>query len=131
MTLVDDASDRAVATGPERPVGAGRPRRQTSPPGDDGSPAVVGVAELREESPARDDSTGGDSADVDGRGPTEPPRRGRRGGRPDPPPRWMRLALYGMMLVVAFFLGYACGKVWARIDKAVWVDEPLWGSGMA
>jgi hypothetical protein len=31
------------------------------------------------------------------------------------------------MLIVAFLLGYACGKVWARIDKAAWGDEPLWG----
>jgi hypothetical protein len=115
----DSLEERRVGAVDGRPVGAGQPRRQTSRPA--GSDALdVGVAELPEldVEPEADDAGGG--ADVDGRGPTEPPRRGHHRYRPDRPPLWMRLLLYGAMLIACFLIGMFVGKVWTRIDRAAW-----------
>lgn len=86
----------------------------------------VGVAEpvLERDEPELADAGG--VTDVGGGGPPEPPYRGRRYGR-DRPPFWMRLVLYGMMMIAAFLAGWLCGKVWARIDRAAWGPEPVFG----
>jgi hypothetical protein len=67
------------------------------------------------------DDTGG-SIDV-GFGPPRPP--GGRRWRGDPPPSWIRLLLYGAMLIAAFLVGWLIGKIWARIDMAAWGTVPL------
>lgn len=125
---------RAVAPSSKRRVGAvdGRHveaagQRRVAP---ETTREGVGVAELTEpeREPETIDSGGGGDSIIDDRLPPEPPWRGRGGGRPDRPPSWMRFLLYGLMLICAFIAGWLVGKVWARIDKAAWGNEPLFGT---
>ena len=79
--------------------------------------------------PQPDIETDDHGGDVDhGGGPPIPPRFPRR-RRPDRPPQWMRLLLYGALLISAFLVGYAMGKIWARIDQAAWGPNPLLEEG--
>lgn len=68
------------------------------------------------------EDTGGD-VDLGGKGPPKIPRGWPR--RPDRPPRWMRLFLYGAMLICCFLIGWIIGKIWDRIDRAAWGPGPL------
>lgn len=75
--------------------------------------------------PQPDIETDDHGGDVDTGGLPPLPPRGPRCGRPDRPPQWMRLLLYGAMLICCFMLGWAIGKIWDRIDRAAWGPDPL------
>lgn len=84
----------------------------------------VGTVHVEPELEHVDDQEDGRGGSVDAGGtlpPLPPPRSRRR--RPDRPPRWIRLLLYGAMLIACFLVGYGIGRLWARVDRAVWGDD--------
>jgi hypothetical protein len=101
-------------------MNATAPRKPSPIDRDDAEAPAVGVAEVREPEPkpAREAESAGGGHEP----PAAPPPvdRGRHRWRPDPPPRWWRIVLYGMMLIACFVLGSLIGRATARIDRAVW-----------
>jgi len=101
----------ATTVPPAKP--RGRPPKPKTEPG-----LGKGYAKVLQDQPAE--------PDIDqGAGETPPPRdpppdvRVLRPRRPRPP-RWMRIALYVAMLLIAFAVGWMIGQIWGEVDRRIW-----------
>jgi len=71
---------------------------------------------------------GGWTGDANGNLPPRPPRPPRSRRRPDRPPWWQDLTVYGIILILCFVC-VQIGRIWHRSGDpdATWDNDPLLG----